>query len=91
MSEPFTAMCQDPLFTVPEVNPAPAQPRRARRPRLSDADAADLYRAGYSACQIADAWGLKRSGAEDKIRAAGLAGLVWCRIHRQLEELRNIK
>jgi len=48
-----------------------------------------MYRSGMSACVIAAAQKprLTRSGAESRIRAAGLGGLVWCSIHRTYEEL----
>lgn len=54
---------------------------------LLPADAAELYRSGLSACQVAEQTGLTRSGAEDKIRKGGLRGLQWCPIHRRLEVL----
>lgn len=55
---------------------------------LSPTEAAELYRGGMSACDIAAAHPrLTRSGVESRIRAAGLGGLVWCTIHRIHEEL----
>jgi hypothetical protein len=57
-------------------------------PRLTPAEAADLYRAGQSACQIAEQFKLTRSGAEARIRAGGCGGLRWCPIHRTHETLR---
>jgi hypothetical protein len=57
------------------------------RVKLTPAAAGDLYRDGASACQIAQAYGLTRSGAEARIRAGGLGGLAWCRLHRKWEEL----
>ncbi len=54
---------------------------------LTPAEAADLYRSGMSACQIAAARGITRQGAEARIRAGGLGGLQWCPVHRVLEEL----
>jgi hypothetical protein len=55
---------------------------------LTPAEAADLYRSGKSACEIAAVHGITRQGAEARIRAGGLAGLQWCPVHRVLEELR---
>lgn len=57
--------------------------------RLTAAKAAELHREGQSACQIAAEYGLTRNGTESKIRAAGLAGLAWCPLHRTYEELTN--
>ncbi len=54
---------------------------------LSPADAADLYRSGLSACQVAEQTGLTRAGAEEKIRKGGLHGLQWCPVHHRLETL----
>lgn len=54
---------------------------------LLPADAAELYRSGLSACQIAEQHGLTKSGVEDKIRKGGLRGLVWCPVHHCLEVL----
>lgn len=54
---------------------------------LLPADAAELYRSGLSACQIAEQHGLTKSGVEDKIRRGGLRGLVWCPVHHCLEVL----
>ena len=56
--------------------------------RLTPAEAADLYREGMSACQIATAHRITRQGAEARIRAGGLGGVQWCPIHRAHEELR---
>jgi len=56
--------------------------------KLVPAEAADLYRGGMSACQIAAAHGITRQGAEARIRAGGLGGVQWCPVHRVLEELR---
>jgi hypothetical protein len=39
------------------------------RAKLTPAVAADMYRGGASACQIAQAYGNTRSGAEARIRA----------------------
>jgi hypothetical protein len=50
-------------------------------------DAADLYRSGLSACQIATLHKLTRPGAEEKIRKGGLHGLQWCPDHRKYEEV----
>jgi hypothetical protein len=55
---------------------------------LTPAEAADLFRAGMSACQIAAARGITRQGAEARIRAGGLGGVQWCPVHRAHEELR---
>ena len=62
-------------------------PKPARRARLTPAAAAQEYRDGASACQIAQAHGLTRAGAEARIRAGGLGGLNWCPLHRAWEEL----
>jgi hypothetical protein len=68
----------------------PARPAgRTSRPKLTPAAAADLYRSGQSACEIAADRGITRQGAENRIRAGGLAGVQWCRIHRAHEELRH--
>jgi hypothetical protein len=56
-------------------------------PRLTPEKAADLYRSGQSACQIAEAYKLTRGGAENRIRAGGLSGLRWCPVHRVHERL----
>jgi hypothetical protein len=58
-----------------------------RREPLTPARAAELYREGMSACQIAEAYGITRGGAEARIRAGGLGGLQWCPVHRAYEEL----
>ena len=50
--------------------------------KLTPADAAALYRSGMAACQIAQAHGITRQGAEARIRAGGLGGVQWCPIHR---------
>jgi hypothetical protein len=55
--------------------------------KLTPADAADLYRSGMSACQIAQAHGITRQGAEARIRAGGLGGVQSCPVHRVHEEL----
>ena len=57
--------------------------------KLTPAEAAALYRSGWSACEIANAYGITRAGAEARIRAAGLGGLQWCPVHRVHEELRQ--
>jgi hypothetical protein len=57
------------------------------RVKLTAAAAAEEYRGGASACQIAQAYGLTRGGAAARIRAGGLGGLQWCPIHRAWEEL----
>jgi hypothetical protein len=57
--------------------------------KLTPAEAADLYRQGWSACEIAQVHGITRAGAEARIRAAGLGGLQWCPVHRIHEELRQ--
>jgi hypothetical protein len=62
--------------------------RKASRPKLTPAEAANLYRQGMSACEIAAAHGITRQGAEARIRAGGLGGVCWCPIHRTHEELR---
>lgn len=56
--------------------------------KLTAAMAGELY-AGkrWSACQIAEAYGITRQGAEARIRAAGFGGLTWCPVHRMHEEL----
>lgn len=41
---------------------------------LTPAEAADLYRSGMPACQIAAAHGITRQGAEARIRADGPGG-----------------
>jgi len=78
------------LFDDATGTPAtPARPGgKTRRPKLTPAEAADLYRSGQSACEIAAAHGITRQGAETRIRAGGLGGVQWCRIHRAHEELR---
>lgn len=69
---------------------APARPPgRTSRPKLTPAEAADLYRGGRSACEIAAAHGITRQGAEARIRAGGLGAVQWCPIHRVHEELRH--
>lgn len=55
---------------------------------LTPAAAAALYRNGLSACEIAASHGITRQGAEARIRAGGLSGVQWCRIHGTHEELR---
>jgi hypothetical protein len=57
---------------------------------LTPAAAADLYRSGMSACEIAAAHRITRQGAEARIRAGGLAGVQWCPIHRTHEELHQV-
>lgn len=58
------------------------------REKLTAAMAGDLYRGKrWSACQIAEAYGITRGGAEARIRASGVGGLTWCPIHRTHEEL----
>lgn len=57
------------------------------QPKLTPAEAANLYRDGMSACQIAQAHNLTRRGAEARIRAGGLGGKQWCPIHRTHEAL----
>jgi hypothetical protein len=70
--------------------PAPGLPPLPKT--LTPAMAGQLYEAGLSPCQILRLWPrMTRAGVEDKIRAAGLAGLVWCPLCRRLEDLRSIK
>jgi hypothetical protein len=78
-------------MTLPGMSEAP--PAMAPLPKtLSPAMAAELYRAGLSACMIQRLWPrMTRAGVEDKIRAGGLAGTAWCSVHRVLEDLRGIK
>lgn len=71
---------------VPSETPARTV-RKPARPKLTAAEAADLYRKGMSACEIATSHGITRQGAEARIRDGGLAGVQWCRIHRTHEEL----
>lgn len=54
---------------------------------LSPADAAEMYRSGMSACEIAEQAKLTPAGAAAAIRKGGLSGLGWCKIHRRLEEV----
>ncbi|MCW2929996.1 MAG: hypothetical protein JWM19_958 [Actinomycetia bacterium] len=54
---------------------------------LSHAEAADLYKSGQSACQIAAANKLTKLGVEGILRKSGLGGLQWCPIHHYLEVL----
>jgi hypothetical protein len=58
-----------------------------KREPLTPARAAELYREGMSACEIAAAYGITKGGAEARIRAGGLGGNQWCRIHRAYERL----
>jgi hypothetical protein len=58
-----------------------------KREQLTPARAAELYGEGLSACEIAGRFGIARGGAEARIRAGGLGGLQWCRIHRAYEPL----
>jgi hypothetical protein len=54
--------------------------------------AGQLYAAGLSPCQVLRLWPrMTRAGVEDKIRAAGLAGLVWCPLCRALEPMAAIR
>jgi hypothetical protein len=59
------------------------------RPRLTTELAAELYQLGWSACQIADHFKVTPSGAESKIRAAGLGGLQWCPLCLAFEEIKQ--
>jgi hypothetical protein len=57
---------------------------------MTDAEAADLYRSGMSACEVAATQKprpLTKSGAEEKIRRGGARGLQWCSVHRKYEVL----
>ncbi len=79
-------MSQDTLPGMP-APPPPALPKQ-----LTPAMAAELYRAGLSACQIQKLWPrMTRSGVEDKIRAGGLAGLAWCPFHHVHEPLQGFR
>lgn len=79
-------MSQDTLPGMP-APPLPALPKQ-----LTPAMAAELYRAGLSACQIQRLWPrMTRAGVEDKIRAGGLAGLAWCPWHRTFETLQGFR
>jgi hypothetical protein len=56
---------------------------------LTPARAAELYRAGWSACEIAAAAGRNRTadGVARMIGSQGLGGLIWCRLHSRHEDL----
>lgn len=54
--------------------------------QLTPERAAFLYaETGLSACEIAGEYGLTREGVERKIRAGGVQGVHYCRIHRTME------
>jgi hypothetical protein len=77
--------------TLPGMPQAPAQLPPLPK-TLTPAMAGELYRAGLSPCQILKLWPrMTRAGVEDKIRAAGLAGLAWCPLCRALEPLQALK
>jgi hypothetical protein len=77
---------QEPLPGMP-APPVPPLPKT-----LTPAMAGQLYAAGLSPCQVLRLWPrMTRAGVEDKIRAAGLAGLVWCPLCRALEPMAAIR